>query len=99
MLVRAWYAHHNHNETPTLVAGVPKSVTVLVSPSYLDRFDDVVERVQAAGLQVEDVLRTTGVIAGAIESDRIDALRSVDGVAAVEIQRTIQLPPPASRIQ
>jgi hypothetical protein len=77
---------------------VAEKVTVLVTPAFQDRFDEVVERTRAAGLQVESELRNVGVIAGSIESNQLDGLRSVEGVAAVEIQRVIQLPPPDSEI-
>jgi hypothetical protein len=78
---------------------MPEDVTILVSPALLDRFDEVVQEVQKAGLHVETALRTTGVIAGSIEPDRLELLRNIRGVAAVDTQRAIHLPPPDSPIQ
>ncbi|MCE0446646.1 hypothetical protein LT493_24550 [Streptomyces tricolor] len=40
-----------------------------------------------------------GTAAGTVAEDRIPLLRAVDGVEAVERDRTIRLPPPESPVQ
>ncbi|MEU5693342.1 hypothetical protein [Actinosynnema sp. NPDC020468] len=53
----------------------------------------VVEALRGAGLVVEQVLEPLGLVTGAVAADGVDALRSVPGVAAVEPQRVVRLPP------
>ena len=64
-----------------------------------DHFDEVVAAASRAGLAVEQEMREAGVVAGSVEAKRVSALREVDGVEAVERERTIQLPPPDAPVQ
>ncbi|MFP2924585.1 hypothetical protein ACLESO_05090 [Pyxidicoccus sp. 3LG] len=77
-------------------AKIPVSVLVEVTPP--ERMEDVVARLRAAGLDVEQVLEETGVVLGSAAPDRLPALRAVQG-ATVEAQRTFQLAPPDSDVQ
>lgn len=75
------------------------SVSVSVSDDHVDHFPEVVEGVRAAGLEVAQELDLIGVVSGSIEEERMDDLRSVPGVAAVEPDREFQIAPPDSAIQ
>lgn len=76
-----------------------EQVSISVADEFLDRFAEVVERIEQAGLKVEQRLDTIGVITGSIDSGNIDKLDQVEGIAAIERSRGFQLPPPDSPIQ
>ncbi|MBV9788271.1 MAG: ketohydroxyglutarate aldolase [Chloroflexi bacterium] len=76
-----------------------EQVSISVADAFLDRFADVVKRIEQAGLKVDQQLDTIGVITGSIDSDDIGKLDQVEGIAAVERSRGFQLPPPDSPIQ
>ncbi|MEV5409784.1 hypothetical protein AB0K60_13215 [Thermopolyspora sp. NPDC052614] len=67
------------------------------------RFDSVVQAVRQAGVTVDDRSPAIGVVSGRITGDDTDAaiaaISAIDGVVAVEPERTIRLPPPESEIQ
>jgi hypothetical protein len=69
------------------------AVTVTVDDEHLGSIDQLAESLRAAGMDVEQVLRPVGVITGSAPSGW-EAPAGLDGVAAVEPQRTIRLPPP-----
>jgi hypothetical protein len=73
-------------------------VSVLIEASPPDRFEDVVARLRAAGLEVDQVLEESGVVLGSAAPDRLPALRAVTG-ATVEAQRSFQHAPPDSDVQ
>jgi hypothetical protein len=75
------------------------AVTVLVADDHLDRMAEVVAGLRAAGLHVTAVHDALGTVAGEGEAADLAALRRVAGVAAVERDRTIQLPPPDADVQ
>ena len=56
-------------------------------------------RLRGAGLEVERSLSSIGTITGHVDSHRLDGLSKVQGVAAVEAERSFQLPPPDAKIQ
>ena len=58
----------------------------------------VLERLRAAGLSVGEAHEATGVT-GSAPASATDCAAAVDGVAAVEVARDYQLPPPDSPIQ
>ena len=72
-----------------------ESVIVTVSGEA----ERVAERLQAAGMTVEQVLGAVGIITGSVDSERRASLAAVPGVVAVERERRIQLPPPDAEIQ
>jgi hypothetical protein len=78
---------------------VPEQIVVSVDDEYLGQIDEVVARLQAAGMQVEQVLRPVGVITGSVDHPCRPLLDAVTGVAAVEPQRAFRLPPPDADIQ
>ncbi|WP_326687325.1 MULTISPECIES: hypothetical protein [unclassified Streptomyces] len=74
----------------------PVGVILAVDP---DRFAEVVEALRQAGLTVSGEQPALGTLSGTVAQDRIPALEAVDGVDAVDRERTVQLPPPDSPIQ
>ena len=75
------------------------NVNVLIDDSYRDRFEEVVDRAKAAGLRIDQLLRETGVVTGSISPGKRRDLEQIQGIAAVETRRDIQIPPPKSDIQ
>lgn len=76
-----------------------EQVSISVADAFLDRFAEVVKRIEQAGLTVDQQLDMIGVITGSIDSDDIGKLDQVEGIAAVERSRGFQLPPPDSPTQ
>ncbi|MBW0105145.1 hypothetical protein [Pseudonocardia sp. KRD291] len=76
-----------------------EKVTISIADGHLDRIDEVVARLEQAGVQVEKVLRGVGVVIGSVEESGMRALGVLDGVGSVEPDRTVQLPPPDSDVQ
>lgn len=74
-------------------------IVVSVDDDHLDVLSDVVERMRAAGMVVEQVADVVGTVTGSIEPSAVAALESLSGVAEVDRQRGFQLPPPDSSIQ
>jgi uncharacterized protein involved in propanediol utilization len=74
-------------------------VTVLVDDQHRDQILDVVEALQAAGMNVEHWMEQIGVITGSVDSTQVDNLSQIAGVAAVEQSHSYQLEPPSSDIQ
>jgi fructose-1,6-bisphosphatase/sedoheptulose 1,7-bisphosphatase-like protein len=75
------------------------NVIVLIDDSYRDRFAEVVDRAKAAGLRIDQLLQDSGVVTGSISAGKRRDLEQIQGIAAVETQRDIQIPPPKSDIQ
>jgi hypothetical protein len=71
-------------------------VVLAVDPQ---RFTDAVTALRQAGLTVEAEHPDIGSITGTVAEDRLKTLQEVDGVEAVERERTYQLPPPESPLQ
>lgn len=59
-------------------------VIVTIREDYLDAFDPVVDALQAAGLEVDDVLDFIGQVTGRCAADGLSLLQAVDGVDFVE---------------
>jgi hypothetical protein len=76
-----------------------EQVNVSVTDDCLDRFSEVVKRIEKAGLKVEQQLEAVGVVTGSIDVDKNADLNQVPGVAAVEPVRAYQLPPPDADVQ
>jgi hypothetical protein len=76
-----------------------EQVTISVDDAHRDRFAEVVQASERAGLQVEQQLEGIGVIVGRIERGKRQQLEQVAGVAAVEGARRIQIAPPESEVQ
>jgi hypothetical protein len=74
-------------------------VIVSVADDRLADMSTVVDALRDAGMRVGEVLSAAGVVTGTVDSERIPSLSTVAGVADVESERTIQLPPPDSPVQ
>jgi hypothetical protein len=82
---------------PPRRAGTPASRVLLsVDPA---RFADVVRAAAAAGLVVEQEMSAVGVVAGRLDPRAWAAVAGIDGVQALEEERTVQLPPPDAPVQ
>jgi hypothetical protein len=63
-------------------------VLVVVEDDCIDRIERVASALRAAGMRVENVLESLGTVSGTIDAHRVRALRAVEGVAEVELDRT-----------
>ncbi|MFI1392674.1 hypothetical protein [Streptomyces griseoaurantiacus] len=73
----------------------PQSETVgVVLAVEPDRFTEVVEALQRAGLTVTSEQPNLGTLSGTVVKNRIPVLEAIDGVASIDEERTIRLPPP-----
>lgn len=66
------------------------NISVSVNDEYVDKILEVSTNLQAAGMNVENIMPILGVITGSVESTQIDALSQVEGVNAVEVSRTFR---------
>lgn len=78
---------------------MPDSITVTVDDDHVDRIEDIVDQLRAAGLQVHQVLGSVGIITGEVTDAQRPAIAQVAGVASVQDQQMFQLPPPDSDLQ
>jgi hypothetical protein len=74
-------------------------LSVSVDDTHLECFSDVVRACTDAGMDVEHQMETVGVISGKIDETKLESLRRVGGVAAVEPERTVGIAPPESEVQ
>lgn len=76
-----------------------EQVNIAVADEYLGRFGEVLRRCRRAGLRVQQQLPAAGIISGAIDSLKIARLERIEGVAAVERSRVVQIAPPSYPVQ
>ena len=74
-------------------------VTVSLDEAHIGQINQVADQLRAAGLEVDQVLSTIGIVTGSIEADIMPSLSQVDGVESVEQGRTYKLAPPNSDLQ
>jgi hypothetical protein len=74
-------------------------VTVTVADAGRDRFDDVVGRLQAEGMEVEEALGSLGIVVGSVGEGGRAAISALPDVAAVEGEHRFHLPPPDADVQ
>jgi hypothetical protein len=74
-------------------------VTVTVADAGRDRFDDVVGRLQADGMEVEQALGSLGIVVGSVPAGARAAITALPDIAAVEGETRFQLPPPDADVQ
>lgn len=70
------------------------TVNVSIAADQQDRFQEIVQTLEAAGLDVTQALESIGIVSGEIDASKIPNLRQIDGVAAVEAERTYDIGPP-----
>lgn len=68
-------------------------VVIAVDDAHRDRLAEVIQRLSAAGMRIEQSLENLGVVTGSVASWMIQALAHIEGVSNVEIERTHRLPP------
>ncbi|NUT53119.1 MAG: hypothetical protein HOV94_38420 [Saccharothrix sp.] len=68
-------------------------VVVSVADDSLTDLPSVVAALRAAGMVVEDVLETLGVVTGAVAPEAVGSLGDVPGVSRVEVDRVVGIPP------
>ena len=74
-------------------------VVVVIADSGLARLPEVVAGLRAAGLRVDEVLDSVGVVTGSVPTGLVTALTEIDGVEGIEPVTAFQLPDPGSDVQ
>jgi len=59
-------------------------IIVTVDDDHVANIQVVVDQLRAAGMQIENVLASSGIITGAVVSSHRDGLQAVAGVVGVE---------------
>jgi hypothetical protein len=67
-----------------MAEGTNDRVIVTVEDQHLPTIHAVVQALQAAGMQVSNVLSNSGIVTGQVPQGKRSALSAVPGVAAVE---------------
>lgn len=76
-----------------------RNVIVTVADSHLAAVGELAGLLRDAGMDVDVVLPAIGIVTGSVDADKLAAIAAVPGVAAVEEQRDVQLPPPDEDVQ
>jgi len=76
-----------------------ETVIVTIRSEDLAQIDDVAEKLQAAGLVIDNVLKTLGQVTGRTDPGKVASLRDVEQVESVSPQRSMGIAPPDSEIQ
>jgi hypothetical protein len=74
-------------------------VIVTVAGEHREQIEQVADALRTAGLQVTQVLAQIGQVTGTVQGDRLDALRTVDGVQSVARSGEVRIAPPGSPVQ
>ncbi|MEG3841242.1 hypothetical protein [Microcoleus sp. herbarium14] len=65
-------------------------IIVTVDDENLPVIESVVAGLQSAGMNVDRVMPVTGIITGEVSRSKLEGLRSVPGVAGVEVDSQMQ---------
>lgn len=68
-------------------------IVVTISPASLADIDTIAGRLAGAGMTVDQILSTTGIITGSVDDAAAAALGGLAGVASVEPDADFQIPP------
>ncbi|MBP2323815.1 hypothetical protein JOF56_004200 [Kibdelosporangium banguiense] len=71
-------------------------IMVSVDDKSLSDLPRLITDLRQAGLKVDEVLEAIGTVTGSISPDAVGSLMAVPGVAHVEWQRDITIPPDSS---
>lgn len=74
-----------------------KSIVITVDDEHLPQIDHVAHELRSLGMQVDEVLKTTGLICGTADC-QLAVLKKVPGVMSVEAQTSFDVPPTDSPI-
>lgn len=80
-------------------AKMEQTVIVTVRSDQLAQIDDVTQKLQAAGMVIDNVLKTLGQVTGHASPDAVEGLRKVEQVESVSAQRVVRIAPPDAEIQ
>lgn len=72
---------------------VKVSLLVSISEEYLDQMPAIVKKLQAIGMTNIESMDAVGIITGSLEDNIVADLKSIEGVAQVELSQERQLPP------
>ncbi|WP_102158092.1 ketohydroxyglutarate aldolase [Zhihengliuella halotolerans] len=72
---------------------------VTVEEKYRAQIGDVTAALESAGLRVDRVLKTLGIVCGSAGGDCRVVFASIEGVASVDAERSIRIAPPDSDVQ
>jgi hypothetical protein len=64
-------------------------VAIAVADDALERAEEILHACHALGFRGDTTLTGVGVFTGLIRADRLEALRAIPGIAAVEPQRDV----------
>lgn len=71
-----------------MTATTPLAVLVKIDDHYLDRLGDVVARLQREGFVLASSLEAIGVLTGSVADSDLKKIAAVEGVSAVEEDRS-----------
>ena len=74
-------------------------VLVTIAESHREAISSVAKQLRAAGLVDANSLSAAGIVTGTVAHGQLSALKSISGVAAVEIEGQVEIPPPDSDVQ
>lgn len=74
-------------------------IVVSIDDKHLGDLRAIVEELEKAGMEIQEVLDVARVVTGHIHFSKLRDLPKVSGVEHVEAGRKIQIPPPESSIQ
>ncbi|MEM9274479.1 MAG: hypothetical protein AAGA80_16160 [Cyanobacteria bacterium P01_F01_bin.143] len=66
------------------------AVIVTISDQYLENIQAVAAELESAGMKVNKVLKTVGIITGSMPSSITDTLSNLEGVVSIEPDRPMQ---------
>ncbi len=68
----------------------PQPIIVTVEDAYLPMIQEVATELQTAGMTVEQVLPTVGIISGSATLEQISRLQTLPGIISVEPDEPMQ---------
>lgn len=75
------------------------NVTVSIKEEHRPRFTEFVDRIRKTGFEVDQELKSIGVVTGNIDSEKVRDLKKLNEVSHVEEVRSFKIAPPGSEIQ
>ena len=76
-----------------------KDLLITLDDAFVDKAATVVASLKRAGLSDVKHLETIGIVSGKATAAKLEALKKVQGVRAVEESTWTQLPPPDAPVQ
>lgn len=67
-------------------------LVVTVDDEHIGRLPEVVEKLKAAGMNVESLMDRIGVVAGSCDSEKVGLLSRIEGVSHIAPEREFQIP-------